>query len=36
MVINMNKEISEEIKMVEWPSVDRLFKQFVIVLISLH
>jgi preprotein translocase SecE subunit len=29
------KEISEEIKMVEWPSVDRLFKQFVIVLISL-
>jgi preprotein translocase SecE subunit len=29
------KEISEEIKMIEWPSVDRLFKQFVIVVISL-
>ncbi len=29
------KEISDEVKMVEWPSIDRLFKQFVIVLISL-
>ena len=29
------KEITEEIKMIEWPSIDRLFKQFVIVIISL-
>lgn len=29
------KEISTEMKMIEWPSLDRLFKQFVIVVISL-
>ena len=29
------KEITTEMKMIEWPSVDRLFKQFVIVVISL-
>lgn len=29
------KEIIEETKMVEWPSTERLFKQFVIVVISL-
>ena len=30
-LISFWKEILEEIKMIEWPSVDRLFKQFVIV-----
>jgi|NorSeaMetagenome_1021524.scaffolds.fasta_scaffold34873_2 preprotein translocase SecE subunit len=29
------KEITTEMKMIEWPSLDRLFKQFVIVVISL-
>jgi preprotein translocase SecE subunit len=29
------KEIIEETQMVEWPSTERLFKQFVIVVISL-
>mmetsp|Transcript_19111 Transcript_19111/g.38993 ORF Transcript_19111/g.38993 Transcript_19111/m.38993 type:complete len:135 (-) Transcript_19111:1190-1594(-) len=29
------KEVAEETRMVEWPSLDRLFKQFVIVVISL-
>lgn len=29
------EEILEEAKMVEWPTIDRLFKQFVIVVISL-
>ena len=28
-------EITNEMKMIEWPSIDRLFKQFVIVVISL-
>jgi preprotein translocase SecE subunit len=28
-------EITNEMKMIEWPSLDRLFKQFVIVVISL-
>jgi preprotein translocase SecE subunit len=34
-LISFWKEISEEIKMVEWPTLDRLLKQFVIVIISL-
>jgi preprotein translocase SecE subunit len=29
------KEIATEMKMIEWPSLDRLFKQFVIVVLSL-
>jgi len=29
------QEIIFEMKMIEWPSIDRLFKQFVIVVISL-
>jgi|Transcript_43418 preprotein translocase SecE subunit len=29
------QEITSEMKMIEWPSIDRLFKQFVIVVISL-
>lgn len=28
-------DITNEMKMIEWPSLDRLFKQFVIVVISL-
>jgi preprotein translocase SecE subunit len=33
--VSFLKEISTEMKMIEWPSLDRLFKQFVIVVISL-
>merc|ERR1711865_440947 len=33
--VSFIKEITTEMKMIEWPSVDRLFKQFVIVVISL-
>mmetsp|Transcript_35429 Transcript_35429/g.70899 ORF Transcript_35429/g.70899 Transcript_35429/m.70899 type:complete len:124 (+) Transcript_35429:4049-4420(+) len=29
------KEVAEETRMIEWPSLERLFKQFVIVVISL-
>ena len=29
------QEVKDEIKMVEWPTIDRLSKQFVIVVISL-
>lgn len=34
-ILNFFKEITNEMKMIEWPSLDRLFKQFVIVVISL-
>jgi len=33
--VSFLKEIIDETKMVEWPSVEKLFKQFVIVVISL-
>jgi len=33
--VSFIKEITTEMQMIEWPSVDRLFKQFVIVVISL-
>lgn len=33
--LNFVNEITTEMKMIEWPSLDRLFKQFVIVVISL-
>lgn len=33
--LNFVNEITAEMKMIEWPSLDRLFKQFVIVVISL-
>ena len=34
-ILNFFKEITVEMRMIEWPSLDRLFKQFVIVVISL-
>ena len=34
-IFSFLKEIASEMKMIEWPSLDRLFKQFVIVVISL-
>ena len=34
-ILDFFQEVNDEIKMIEWPSVDRVFKQFVIVVISL-
>mmetsp|Transcript_3064 Transcript_3064/g.7176 ORF Transcript_3064/g.7176 Transcript_3064/m.7176 type:complete len:128 (-) Transcript_3064:102-485(-) len=34
-IFSFIKEVAEETRMVEWPSLERLFKQFVIVVISL-
>lgn len=33
--INFFKEVNQEVRLVEWPTLDRLFRQFVIVIVSL-
>mmetsp|Transcript_1000 Transcript_1000/g.2178 ORF Transcript_1000/g.2178 Transcript_1000/m.2178 type:complete len:84 (-) Transcript_1000:192-443(-) len=34
-VLDFFQEVKDEIKMIEWPTLDRVLKQFVIVVISL-
>ncbi|ABW98165.1 secE (nucleomorph) [Hemiselmis andersenii] len=34
-ILDFFQEVKDEIKMIEWPTFDRVLKQFVIVLISL-
>mmetsp|Transcript_46062 Transcript_46062/g.115553 ORF Transcript_46062/g.115553 Transcript_46062/m.115553 type:complete len:122 (+) Transcript_46062:1607-1972(+) len=34
-ILDFFQEVNDEIKMIEWPTLDRVLKQFVIVVISL-